>query len=122
MPQPAAQPSGSALPTGSTTTTGTDQTATKVDLGPDPGIAPPGLEATPTALAIFKPFLDLVAPLLNINFNLPPGECPRPTFEVFGKQIVMQSHCEIAEQQRQALTTVMNAVFMVAAILIIFSA
>jgi hypothetical protein len=97
-------------------------TQTLTNLGPDPNITAPSIQDPPTAQVIFKPFLDLISPILHFNFNAPSGECPRPDFDVFGKQVTMKSHCDIAENNRASLSLIMNAVFMISALFIIFKA
>jgi hypothetical protein len=92
------------------------------NLGADPAIPQPNLEPTPTAQSIFQPFLDLVQPILHFNFNAPSGTCPRPVFDVFGKPVAMNAHCDIAENNRPALTAIMGAVYTIIALFIIFSA
>jgi hypothetical protein len=106
----------------SPTSTNPNQTGTQVDLGPDPNITQPNLETTPTAQSIFQPFITLVNPLLNFNFNAPLGVCPKPNFDVFGISVSMTSHCDISEDNRAALGFIMNAVFLIAALFLIFKA
>jgi hypothetical protein len=92
------------------------------NLGPDPATPQPTLEPTPTAQSIFQPFLDLVQPLRNFNYNAPTGTCPRPVFDIFGKSVPMNAHCDIAENNRQALNSIMIAVYTIIVIFIIFTA
>jgi hypothetical protein len=103
-------------------TQATTTTTVQIDLGPNPNIAQPTLEATPTAQSIFQPFLDLVQPILHFSFNSPQGICPKPVFDVFGKSLTMTSHCDIAESNRSALSLIMAAVYTIIALFIIFKA
>jgi hypothetical protein len=127
-PQPWALPASptSTQPVAATTpnssTVNPAASSTLQNLGADPAIPQPTLEPTPTAQSIFQPFLDLVQPIKNINFNAPAGICPKPIFDVFGKQIAMNSHCDIAENNRAALSSTMVAVYTIIALFIVFSA
>ena len=71
----------------------------------------------------------ILAPLLNLlpdfkRFTTPQHQaiCPKPEFNLFGKVIVMDSHCAIAEGQRQALYLIMTVVWVAVAVLIVLSA
>lgn len=96
-------------------------TTPEINLGPDPNVTfqPPD---TPTADSIFKPFTDIAAPFVNFQFNAPAGACPKPTFQVFGASLAMTQHCDIFEQLRGTIQTVMSAVFLIAAFVIVFTA
>jgi hypothetical protein len=113
------QPATSTL---SPTSTNPAQGSPQINLGPDPNIGAPSLEATPTAQSIFQPFLNLVQPILSFNFNAPVGVCPKPVFDVFGKSVSMTSHCDIAEENRSALTFIMMLCYTIIALFIIFKA
>lgn len=93
-----------------------------VDLGPNPNTAAPGVPTPPTAQVIFQPFLDLVAPLINYQPPALAGECPRPVFHILGNEITMSSHCDIAENNRGAIQSIMLVVFLIGAVTIVFSA
>lgn len=108
--------------TNSTSSTATNaSTQPVINLGADPNITfdPP---TTPTADSIFQPFTDIAAPFVNFQFNAPAGVCPKPTFEVFGASLSMTQHCDIFEGLRSTIQTVMSAVFLVAAFVIVFTA
>ena len=92
------------------------------NLGPDPGIGAPALEATPTAQQILAPILGLLADFRAFVVPAHESTCPKPTFQVFGKSIVMDAHCNIAEQQRTTLYAVMAAVWLLAGALIVLRA
>lgn len=106
-------------PTGPTaTTTGTTP---PLNLGPDPNVTfnPPD---TPTADSIFKPFTDITDPFVNFQFNAPAGVCPKPAFQIFGESLSMTQHCDILESLRGLIQTVMSAVFLIGAFVIVFTA
>jgi hypothetical protein len=115
----AVQPATSSL---SPTSTNPAQASPQINLGPDPNIGAPTLEATPTAQSIFQPFLSLVQPIMQFNFNAPLGVCPRPAFDVFGTSVTMTSHCDIAEDNRSSLNLIMMLCYTIIALFIIFKA
>lgn len=145
---PASNPNTQAVPISPTVTVGTSPTPTptptptgtltnvnvvntpnvnvtnqiSVDLGPNPNTAAPGVSTPPTAQVIFQPFLDLVSPLINYQPPALAGECPRPVFNIFGNEITMSSHCDIAENNRGAIQSIMLVVFLLGAVTIVFSA
>lgn len=94
----------------------------KVDFGPDPGIGTPGLEATPTGSEILHPLTSLFPEFRSFQTPQHVGECPKPTFDVFGKSIVMDAQCTIAEQHRASLAAVMMAVWLLVGLFILLSA
>lgn len=94
----------------------------KVDLGADPGIRAPTLETTPSAGYILVPLLTLFPELSNYQTPQHVGVCPKPEFAIFGKTIVMESHCTIAEQYRQTIAVVMLTVWVLVGLLIILTA
>ncbi|WP_321875636.1 hypothetical protein [Burkholderia cenocepacia] len=95
---------------------------TTVNLGPNPGIAAPGLEATPTAASILQPLLTLLPDFRHYVTPAHMATCPKPVFQVFGKTITMEAHCTIAERVRSPLHAVMTIVWLIAAMFIILSA
>lgn len=94
----------------------------RVDLGPNPNIAAPTLEATPDALVILYPLFTLFPELKNYQAPQHASGCPKPQFDVFGKTITMDSHCTLAEQHRLAIGSIMIVVWMLVSILILLSA
>lgn len=94
----------------------------KVDFGPDPNVAAPGLEATPTGAQILQPLTNLFPELRSFSAPQHVGSCPKPTFDVFGQSIVMDAQCTIAEQHRAALAAVMLATWMLLGLFILLSA
>ncbi|MGE5648883.1 MAG: hypothetical protein ACM34A_01690 [Bacillota bacterium] len=93
-----------------------------VDLGTDPGIGTPGLESTPTASMILQPLFDLFPSLRNFVVPSHGSECPKPTFELFGKNIIMDSHCTLTESVRPTLYAVMAAVWLLIGLFIVLAA
>lgn len=92
------------------------------NLGADPGIGSPPLEPTPTARQILQPLLDLLPDFRGFVVPSHQATCPKPTFDVLEKSIVMAAHCDIAEEQRAALQAVMAAVWALTAAFIILRA
>lgn len=93
-----------------------------VNLGPDPGIGSPSLEATPTALQILQPLLNLFPDFRTIVLPTHQAACPKPTITAFGQTFLLDSHCDLAEQQRTALYSIMAAVWAIAAAIIVLRA
>lgn len=94
----------------------------KIDLGPDPNIASPTLETVPHAIVILSPIIGLFPELRNYKTPQHAGECPKPVFDIFGKTLIMDSHCSIAEQHRAAIGAVMVTVWILVGLLILLSA
>lgn len=94
----------------------------KVDLGADPKIPTPTLEATPSAGEILVPLLTLFPELKNYQTPQHVGMCPKPEFSIFEKSIVMDSHCKIAEEYRQAIAAIMLTVWLLVGLFILLSA
>lgn len=92
------------------------------NLGVDPGIGAPGLESTPTAQAILSPVLGLLPSLKTFVVPTHQSTCPVGSANVFGKQLVLDGHCALAESARPTLYAVMAFVWLFAALLIILAA
>ncbi len=97
-------------------------TQTQTNLGPDPNIGAPTLEATPTAQMIMAPLIALFPDLKAYNVPGHTGACPKPSFDVFGTSILMDQHCTIFEQQRAALYAAGLLAFTLIALFIVLSA
>lgn len=93
-----------------------------VDLGPDPGIPAPELESIPTAQMIIDPLTQLFPDLKNYQVNMPVGECPRPSFEVFGNSFTVSSHCDLLDQNQNVIQLFMMAAFGILSLLIVLRA
>lgn len=92
------------------------------NLGSDPNIGAPTMEETPTAENILKPVMDLMPGFKNFAVPSHSGVCPKPEFTVFGEHIIMDSQCNLAEQNRSALFAVMAAVWALCAAFIVLKA
>lgn len=115
-------------PNGNPVTTPTPDTSTnpstqpQTNLGPDPNIGSPTLEATPTAQQIVGPLLSLLPDFKSYSVPAHQAECPKPAFEVFGQIKVMDQHCTLFEGQRANLYAACMLAFALVALFIILSA
>ncbi len=94
----------------------------QVNLGADPGIGAPNLEATPTAQMILSPILNLFPDLKSFVVPSHSSECPKPTMTLFGKTLVLDEHCTLLEAVRPTLYAVMAFVWSVIGLFIILAA
>ncbi|EGD06473.1 hypothetical protein G1E_32235 [Pseudomonas sp. TJI-51] len=99
-------------------------TQPQINLGSDPGIGAPTLEATPTGAQILEPLTRLFPDLRNFQVPAHQAECPRPTFDlaVIGKQVQMEAHCTISEDVRGPLYNASLLAWVLAALFIVLSA
>lgn len=97
-------------------------TSTRPDLGEDPNVPDPTLEEVPGADAILQPLLSLFPELRSFETPGHAAQCPKPAFDLFGKTIVMDAQCVIAEQYREELAATMLVVWLVVGLLILLSA
>ena len=104
----------------SATEPGTAQSQ-KLDLGPDPNIGSPSLEAIPTAQQIANPVLNLLPSLKNFDVETPAGVCPRPSFDLYGHH-VLEAHCDLIDDNKPAIQSAMILAWALIALLIILSA
>ncbi|TAL98236.1 MAG: hypothetical protein EPN73_03270 [Paraburkholderia sp.] len=133
---PTVQPGDSSAPTpGSGTSTGTGSNVNvvntpnvnvinkvSVDLGADPGVQSPSMEATPTISAILSPLLNLLPDLKAWSVPAHTSACPEPVFSVFGHSYTMTAQCDLAEQNRTAIYTAFAAMFTLGALFIVLRA
>ncbi|MFZ6876270.1 hypothetical protein ACO0LF_29760 [Undibacterium sp. Di27W] len=96
--------------------------APRIDLGADPNVVAPALEVTPTAWEILAPIMSLFPELKGYQAPNHASACPKPVFDIFGKSIVMDSHCTIAEQYRSTIGAVMVSVWVIVGLFILLSA
>ncbi|MGC4062237.1 MAG: hypothetical protein QM749_15880 [Aquabacterium sp.] len=96
--------------------------AALINLGADPGIGSPTLEATPTAQQILQPLLNLFPDFRSFVVPSHQAQCPKPTFTVLGKQFVMDAQCTLSEQIRSTLFSIMAAVWALVAVFIVLGA
>ncbi|KWE56318.1 hypothetical protein WT53_17955 [Burkholderia sp. MSMB2157WGS] len=93
-----------------------------VDLGADPGVAPPSLEATPTISMILSPLLNLLPDLKHWSVPSHGAVCPEPSFSVLGHSFTLTAQCDLAESNRTAIYTAFAAMFTLAALFIVLRA
>ncbi|MEB0137646.1 MULTISPECIES: hypothetical protein [unclassified Undibacterium] len=92
------------------------------NLGSDPGVGAPTLEATPTAQMILNPIMNLLPDLKSYSPTMSAGVCPRPTLDLFGHTQTMEAHCTILDNNRSTIHAAMVLAFSLLALLIILSA
>lgn len=92
-----------------------------LDLGQYPEAAEPTLEPV-EASAILQPIFDLFPALQNYSVPDHESECYRPTFELFGKEYVIESHCDLLEQHRDLLKSVCSVIWAIAALFVFLKA
>ncbi|MGG4604266.1 hypothetical protein ACLPHM_05680 [Paenalcaligenes sp. Me131] len=108
-----------ATPNTGTTNPATDQPLQ--NLGPDPGIGAPTLEAIPTAQQIMQPILDLMSDFRGYTPSPHAGECPRPTIELYGTH-VLDAHCILIDDNKAIIQAAMLLAWALIALFIILSA
>jgi len=94
----------------------------RVDLGVDPNIGAPSLEATPTAQQILNPILNLFPDLKSFVVPSHASVCPAPSMSLFDKSLVLDGHCTLLETVRPTLYAVMAFVWVVIGLFIILAA
>jgi hypothetical protein len=94
----------------------------EINWGPNPNIAAPVVEATPTAGAILDPIFNLMPSLKTFAVPAHTSECPVASFELFGQGYAMNSHCTLMEQNRDLIAASMMALFSLAAVMIVLKA
>lgn len=117
---PISSPSTSTSPsTGPAPTTGS---GTQVDLGPNPNVAAPGLEATPTAQQIMSPILNLMPDLKNFAVPSHTSSCATGSFSWNSHTYTIDAQCQLIEQNRTLIEAAMLLVWTIAAIFIVLRA
>lgn len=91
------------------------------NLGPDPGIGAPTLEAIPTAQQIAQPILDMLPDLRGYSPSSHTGECPRPTIELYGTH-VLDAHCILIDDNKAIIQAAMLLAWALIALFIVLSA
>ena len=94
----------------------------QVDFGADPAISTPAIETTPTARMILEPLLNLFPTLKSFSVPSHESVCPRPSINLFGKNVELKAHCDLLEPIRVTLYATMAFVWTVAAMFIILRA
>ncbi len=92
-----------------------------LDLGQYPEAAEPQLEPV-EASAILQPIFDLFPALQNYHVPDHESACYRPTFELWGKEYVIESHCDLLEQHRDLLKSVCSVIWAIAALFVFLKA
>jgi hypothetical protein len=108
-----------ALPNQDTVNPGAGNPTT--NLGPDPGIGAPALEAVPTAQQIAQPILDMLPDLRGYSPSSHTGECPRPTIELYGTH-VLDAHCILIDDNKAIIQAAMLLAWALIALFIVLSA
>ncbi|PMS20815.1 hypothetical protein C0Z18_09760 [Trinickia dabaoshanensis] len=93
-----------------------------VDLGSDPGVQSPALEATPTISMILSPLLNLLPDLRHWAVPAHSSVCPEPSFTAFGHSFTLTTQCDLAESNRTAIYTAFAAMFTLAALFVVLRA
>ncbi|WP_186083331.1 hypothetical protein [Burkholderia gladioli] len=93
-----------------------------VDLGPDPGVGSPSLEATPTISMILSPLVNLLPDLKHWAVPAHGAACPEPSFSVLGHSFTLTAQCDLAESNRTAIYTAFAAMFTLAALFVVLRA
>lgn len=123
-PVPVTGPNAVTLPDSNPNQTTSPTTATKVDLGADPGTPSPTLEDVPTDL--FKPISDLMRPWLTWTVPAHDEQCPKwqasPSISGHVFAIDFSYHCTFAEQYRAAISGAAMACWVLIAAFIVLSA
>lgn len=96
----------------------------KLDLGIDPGIGSPNLEATPSGSQVLAPITGLMPDLKNFQVPSHQGECPKPEFDiaVLHTRVRMDAQCTIFEEIRGPLYNGSLVAWIIAALFIVLSA
>lgn len=92
------------------------------NLGADPGIGSPTLEATPTASAILAPVLGLMPSLRTFVMPSHSAVCPAPSGDFLGTPFTLDGHCALLEGVRPTLSLVMAAVWLMVSTLVVLRA
>lgn len=121
---PYAPPGAVTTPSGeiSPGTNSAPQGSTKVDLGPDPAIGTPNLEATPSGTLIMKPITDGMAPWSNFAVPSHTSTCPTASFSWWNRTHTMDAHCTLIANNQSTITGAMYAFWVVVALFILLGA
>lgn len=112
------------LPTTNPNQTSAPSSATKIDLGADPGTPPPTLEDVPSDL--MKPIKDVMDPWLSWQVPSHSSVCPTwhaaPSIAGHVFAVDFTDHCTFIEQYRSLIAAIALAGFVITAVFIILSA
>lgn len=101
---------------GNITTPGTGD---QINLGDDPNIGAPTLEPTPTAQMIIEPLQSFFPDLKSYNADIPAGNCPRPSLELFNHSYVISSHCDLLDNNASIIQASILVAFGILSLLIV---
>ena len=101
------------------TSTGTGEA---VNLGTDPGIPAPALEATPTASAIIAPLRTAFPGLKNWSVPAHTAACPKDSFTVWNKTYTIEAHCQFFEERRSQIGAALLAAWVLLSLIIVLRA
>jgi len=113
-------PGSGASPTPTTPTNPSTQPLT--NLGPDPGIGAPLLEATPTAQMILAPLLGLFPSVKSFVVPRHSSVCPKPDMTLFGSTLVLDAHCNVLDPLRDVLSAAMAFAWALVSLFIVLRA
>lgn len=91
----------------------------RVDWGESPEAVWPMLNPPPVDLSIIT---QLLIPIQRFVVPAHVAECPKPTFSLFERTIVMDVHCTLLDSVRPTLYAVMAAVWAILAVIIVLTA
>jgi hypothetical protein len=109
-------------PTGTQNVNVVNVPTVRVEWGVDPAVGTPSLEQTPTASSILSPLLNLMPSLRTFVVPSHSSVCPKPAFSMFGRQIVMATHCAMLDDVKPTLYAVMAFVWLMLGAFIILRA
>lgn len=112
-------PVSSADPTTQPNTGTNPSTEPLQNLGTDPGIGAPGLEAIPTAQQIIAPTQNIFPTLKSFVVPSIDAQCPTWDVPVLGKLISFKDHCALLEQARPNLYAAMAVIYALMALFIV---
>lgn len=96
----------------------------KLDFGDAPNTPQPNNWATESFETVFQPFINSMFndtdPLATIPHDV--GECPRPTIEIFGKNVVLDAHCALILQHFWTIAVLLKVAYAFLAVTIVLSA
>lgn len=116
---PISDPSSS---TSASTAPATTGTGTTVDLGSNPNVPAPTLEATPTASQIMSPILNLMPDLKNFVVPTHTSSCATGGFDWGGRHYAIDAQCTLIEQNRALIEGAMLLVWAIVSIFIVLRA
>lgn len=88
----------------------------------DPDTSPPELEDIPTAWMILEPILNLMSDLKNFSVPAHITVCPVASFTALGNEYHIQAHCDLIEQNRVVIESVMLLAWAITALFIVLRA